>query len=111
MDIDVKIEKAMDHLGMCGRLLSMSKSDYLDRFPDNKVVFNANVCIGGKKGWIRSSPAQKIWFGDLDVTKDEKVIDDLAHELGEQVYVLREMDARFKNEDAPKLENAVYVTG
>jgi hypothetical protein len=94
---------------MCGRLVSQSKSHYLDSNPDNIVVFNANVCIT-KSGLFRRRKTDKIWYGDLDVTKDMRKIEALAEAIGERVYVLREMDARFENEDSPKLENAVFTS-
>ena len=104
MSIDKIIEiedTAIEILGSLGRMLSASKSFYLEQFPENKVVFNANVYT--KNG--------KIWYGDIDVTKDSEKVDALATELGERVYVLREMDGRFDNEGSPKLEKAVYITG
>lgn len=61
-------------------------------------VFNANICI-------RS--AGKIWFGDLDLTDDADDLRRLAAEKGEDIYVLREKDARFMNEARPLFEEAV----
>jgi hypothetical protein len=91
------LEIADKTLGRPGRMISASKSDYLQRFPEHVVVFNANVCVKGHG---------KIWFGDLNVTKDEPSLKKLADELGETVYVLREMDGRFENESAPLYDNA-----
>lgn len=49
-------------------------------------VWNANVV----------SPTQgKVWYGDLNITKEGKVLKKIADELGETLYVLREMDCRF----------------
>jgi len=84
---------AIEILGYCGRMISASKTGISGHI----TVFNANVCTA----------AGKIWFGDLDVTKDEAKLKELAHALGEKIYVLRERDARFENEGAPLLENAV----
>lgn len=93
--------KAVEILGPCGRMISNSKIGYLGMFPNNHVVFNGNVCI----------ESGKIWFGDLDITRDEEKIKALAEALGETVYVLNEMDGRFRNElGPPKLEKAVYVS-
>lgn len=91
---------AKEQLGYCGAMISSSKSRYRDRFPDNLAVFNANICT--KNG--------KIWYGDFDVTKDEKKLINLALTLGERIYVLYEMDGRFDSEDAPRIERAVYST-
>lgn len=92
--------QATEILGMPGRLVSASKSGYSTQYPNNVVVFNSNVCT--KNG--------KIWFGDIDVTKDEAKLKELAEALGERIYVIREMDGRFENEAKPKLDNAVYVS-
>ena len=83
-----------------GRMISGSKSGYNQRFPNNVVVFNANIC---------TQEDGKIWYGDLDITRDSASLSSLAQSLGKEVYVLREMDARFDNEAKPKFERAVAV--
>ena len=40
----------------------------------------------------------------MDVTLKQTFIADLAFILNEDLYVLYEMDARFENEDKPKLD-------
>ena len=88
-----------ERLGMSGRMISGSKSGYRDRHPNHLAIFNANVCtLEGKQ-----------WFGDLDLTKDRETLASLAQEIGEEVFVLFEMDARFENESSPKLDNAVVI--
>lgn len=77
-----------------GRMLNGTKQSP----PGHVCVFNANVCI---------KSAGKIWFGDLDLTNDAEDLKRLAAVKVEDVYVLREYDARFDNEAAPKYENAV----
>ncbi len=109
--------KAVEILGMNGRLISQSKGSYLNANPKNIVVFNANICIVDSApisdlraliGWISPKhTTEKIWFGDIDVTRDVLKLQKLADELGTCVYVLREHDARFANEDSPRLEKAV----
>jgi hypothetical protein len=76
---------------MMGRMISGSKSGYYDEYPDNLIVFNANVVIESRG---------KIWHGDLDVTRDMENLEKIAETLEEPLYILREMDARFENEDA-----------
>jgi hypothetical protein len=76
---------------MPGRMISGSKSYYRDSYPDHTVVFNGNI-VTKKRG--------KIWYGDLDVTLDFDNLKGVADELGEDLYILREMDARFDNENA-----------
>lgn len=83
-----------------GRMISGSKSGYMSRNPDNLVVFNANLC---------TKERGKIWFGDLDLSKDDKLLEQFAKALAQDLYVLREHDARFDNEESPKFENAVKV--
>jgi hypothetical protein len=96
-----KTEIAEKHLGISGTMLSASKSGYSTKYPDHLVVFNGNLIVKGKK----------IWYGDIDVTLSKSKIDALGKELKSPVYVLREMDARFENEDKPLIEKAVYVSG
>jgi hypothetical protein len=77
---------------MTGRMISGSKSGYKEKYPNNKVVFNANI-VTKSRG--------KIWYGDLDLTLDTAQLMNVARELKEPLYVLYEMDARFENEDQP----------
>lgn len=84
----------------CGRMMSGSK-----RSPKGQLcVWNANVI----------SPSYgKIWFGDLNLTKDEGDLRQIAHELGEPIYVLRERDCRFNTENDPidvLISKAVWST-
>jgi len=88
---DITIQK----LGMNGNLISWSKSGYRNSHPDNICIFNSNVC----------TEDGKIWYGDIDVTKSEQKLKELAKELDQDIYVLYEMDARFDNEDKPLLSN------
>jgi hypothetical protein len=83
------------------RMISWSKSRYREEYPDHVVVFNANVF---------TESSGKVWYGDLDLTKDEDVLKSIAKEIGEPLYVLYEMAGRFENEnlDFEKVkENAI----
>jgi|688.fasta_scaffold86144_3 hypothetical protein len=75
---------------IAGRLISGSKSGYRDLYPDNEVYFNANVFVLGEG---------KIWHGDLDITKDREILLEIAREIGKDLFILREMDGRFENEE------------
>ncbi len=86
-------------LGPIGRMISGSKSGYCQRNPDNLVVFNANVC----------TDTGKVWFGDLDITKDADKLKEAAEAMNCRLYVLYEGDARFNNEAKPLLEKAVVT--
>lgn len=89
-------------LGYRGRMVSFSKSFYGQEKPKNVAIFNANVVleVNGK--------CQKLWYGDLDLTLDERKLGELAGRLNATVYVLREMDGRFENEAEPRVDKAVF---
>lgn len=72
----------------CGRMLSGTKTSPKGNF----CVWNANIVTKG---------AGKVWYGDLNLTKDEKALNEIEEEIGEPLYVLHEMDARFENEGKP----------
>jgi len=70
-----------------GRYISSGKSA-----PKGHIaVFNGNVI---------TEKAGKIWFGDLDVTASFDTLKNIADEIGEDLYIVRESDARFDNENA-----------
>jgi hypothetical protein len=73
-----------------GRMISMSKSSYREKFPENEVYFNANIFVL-KKG--------KVWYGDLDLTREIEVLKRIASNSGTDLYVLKESDGRFQNEN------------
>ena len=72
------------------RMISYSKSIYRQRNPDNEVYFNANIFVLGEG---------KVWLGDLDVTKDRETLQKIATEIGKDLYIVRELDGRFENEN------------
>ena len=79
-----------------GRMISGSKTA-----PKGHLcVFNANICIKSHG---------KIWHGDLDLTADADALKNFAANAGEDIYVLRERDARFENQTNPIYENAVAI--
>jgi len=73
-----------------GRIISFSKSGYRERYPDNEVYFNANIFVLGEG---------KVWYGDLDITKESESLQNIARETGKDLYILSEMDGRFGNEN------------
>lgn len=75
-----------------GRMLSMSKSSYKEKYPDNQVLFNANIFILGEG---------KVWYGDIDITRERENLENVAQEIGKDLFILREMDGRFNNEELP----------
>lgn len=90
---------AREILGWPGAMLSGSKSGYRDSYPKNVAVFNANIV----------TPNGKVWYGDFDLTKSEGKLIELAEKSGETVFLLYEMDARFENEEKPRLDKAIYA--
>ena len=86
-----------------GRIIFGSKCGYLEDHPGHHVVFNGNI-VTKEDG--------KIWFGDIDATLDFDKLKDIADLLGKDLYILRESDGRFENENAGFLfwsEKAVVI--
>jgi hypothetical protein len=110
-------EEIYAFLGPAGAMISGSKSLYRKSNPLNVAVFNANVCFVKENverklfGLIKKKTytAEKIWWGDFDLTKNWKALKNLAEATGETVVLLYEMDGRFENEDSPRWEKFVYM--
>ena len=83
--------------GNKGKMLSLSKNTYRSNYPQDLIVFNGNICTSEKK----------LWYGDLNITKSFELLGKLSEHLGETIYVLREMDARFENENNPLIDKFV----
>lgn len=66
-----------------GRMISWSKSGYREKNPNNEVYFNASIFI------LSEGPT---WFGDLDITKDRPMLQEISTKLGKSLYILRESD-------------------
>lgn len=96
MSEEININKILIwHLGSIGRMISAKKVAP----KDHVCVWNGNVIVDG----------QKRWYGDLDLTKQAKKLRAAATEIGMPLYILREHDARFDNENKPLIQNAVEV--
>ena len=78
------------HKLQIGRMIGASKSTYCQEHQDDFILFNANV-LTKKSG--------KVWYGDLNVTKDFNKLKNVADNLDEDLYILYEMDARFEHEN------------
>jgi len=63
--------------------------------PENVVYFNANIFTLSEG---------KIWWGDLDLTAEGETLKSIASSMGEDLFILREMDGRFENESLPQGE-------
>lgn len=74
------------HKLYCGRMISAHKTS-----PRGQIcVWNANLI---------TKSSGKIWFGDLNITKEGKLLKEISEEVGEPLYVLREKDCRFNTEN------------
>jgi hypothetical protein len=70
-------------------MIGGSKSLYREANPGNEVFFNANIF---------TVEDGKIWYGDIDYTKDQKTLEKIATKLERNIYILKELDGRFENE-------------
>ena len=87
-----------------GRMIGSSKTGYKNEHPDDLIIFNANVLMPGHG---------KVWYGDLNLTEDYLVLREIAQNLNTELYVLRESDGRFGEEDKPideLIKKAVWNT-
>ena len=82
-DISVLFEKKKLFLA---RMVSFDKRAK----PGHTCVWNSNAVIKSQG---------KVWYGDIDITKDGKILKELAKELGEPIYILRERDCRFETQN------------
>jgi hypothetical protein len=99
-----KIQEAFYNEGfISGRMISGSKSSYREKYPENKVYFNANIF---------ALSDGKIWYGDLDLTRDADILQRISSNVGKSLYVLPEYAGRFENEDLSDpeiLKEAVFI--
>ena len=87
---DIIMQTFLDNGLNCARLIGYSKSRYRSDHPNDEVYFNANI-FTEKHG--------KVWWGDLNLTSDRKLLEKVACELNEDLYMIREHDGRFNNEE------------
>ena len=86
------------------RMIGGSKSFYRKEYPDDLIVFNANVLMPNYG---------KVWYGDLNLTQDYIILKSIADSLDTKLYVLRESDGRFGEEKKPideLIEKSVWNT-
>jgi len=70
-----------------GRYISSSKA----ALKGHVAVFNGNIV---------TEKAGKIWYGDLDITLEFDQLKEIADEIGQDLYILEEYNARFNKENA-----------
>lgn len=93
-------EMLIELVGHSGRMIGYSKSRYAAAHSNNCPIFNANICIKEKP--------YKVWYGDIDLTISRNALREIAVETDTDIYVLRETDARFENENNPRFDYFVY---
>ena len=92
----MKLAQQFQDAGLCmGQMISGSKTLYRNMFPKHMVCFNGNIFVEG---------LGKVWWGDIDVTLSKAVLRKVAYDNQVTLYVLREMEGRFENEDRPDNE-------
>lgn len=100
LNLDLIEDIFWNHKFHMGRLLSGNKTAPVGE----KCIWNANI--------ITKSHG-KVWFGDVNLTRDANVLKDISKIIGETLYVLKEADARFgtENEEIESLiRKAVWNT-
>jgi hypothetical protein len=75
-----------------GRMIGGSKTGYSAQYPDDLIIFNANVLI---------KDIGKVWYGDLNLTQDYILLKSIADSLDTTLYILWESDGRFGEENKP----------
>ena len=75
-----------------GRMIANSKSKYCQENQGDLIIFNANVI---------TKTHGKVWYGDLNITKDFDDLKNIADIIKEDLYILMEGDARFGYENQP----------
>jgi hypothetical protein len=86
------------------RMIGGSKTGYCTEYPDDLIVFNANVLI---------PDYGKVWYGDLNLTQDYILLKSIAESLDATLYILWESDGRFGEERKPideLIKKAVWNT-
>jgi carboxypeptidase C (cathepsin A) len=74
-------------------MITHSKSSYRKSHPFNTIVFNSNIFI------LNEDKYTKVWFGDLDISLDGEILKKISQEIKHTLYVVHEMDGRYKNEN------------
>ncbi|HLX33823.1 MAG TPA: hypothetical protein VKR30_01125 [Candidatus Limnocylindrales bacterium] len=84
------------------RLVSWSKSGYWARHPDHAIVFNATIA---------DAAGTRLWWGDLDLTRDEAALVELARLVQLDLHVYIEGDSRRGFVEVIDPGHAVAVVG
>lgn len=92
MNIEIEAAKAVvrQYLGLPGAMISSSKSQYLDKHPEKRPVFNAYVLWQDPTGYL-----VPVWNGDLELTECQERLLKCAAELkarfhSSNIYIYKE---------------------
>lgn len=99
-----KIDRTFSKHGFgFARMIGGSKTLYRDAHPGDDILFNANIFSDKEK--------KKVWYGDLNITKDAEALQAVADELEDRLYIVPEMYGRFGAEerDFEKITNDAYA--
>ena len=88
MNKDEMYDTLSKHKLHCGRMIAA-----------HKIAPKGHVCVWN--GNLITKSSGKIWFGDLNITKEGNILKEISKEIGETLYVLRESDCRFDTEKDP----------
>lgn len=100
-DNDEKYRQAFIDLGFPpGRMISGSKSGYVRNNPGCEPYFNARVCALGEG---------IIWWGDLDISRDREMLNEVSIKIEKKLYILRESDAWNEATDEQIIKRASAV--
>jgi hypothetical protein len=88
-----------------GRMIGFSKSGYTKSFPNNEVYFNARIF---------TEELGKIWVGDIDVTVNSYILQEIANESQLDLFIISESDSKKYNdelvfEDIKRLSKRFYL--
>ena len=72
-----------------GRMVSASKSAYEEQHPDHEVFFNGCIFVKERRLFRRTTYRQ-VWWGDIDLTESQAVVQAAADTLGQDLWVTRE---------------------
>lgn len=84
INTDSLVYKTFDDIGWIpGRIITYSKSKYIEDNPNSLVIFNAKVVVLDEG---------LVWSGDLDIDVNENILSDIAITTGKKLYILKESD-------------------
>lgn len=85
-----KIENIFNKYGFNrGRLISYSKSRYRNNHPNDYILFNGNIF---------TKKYHKMWWGDLNITKDSLKLQEICNEIDLDLIIVSEMIGSFGGE-------------